>query len=151
VQNTWVLDGLCLSYLEFFCAICNNIRGASCLQQSVLQSVSQQERDLAHEICAPVAMHGDLMIPAHFTHHPLRVPSPDKINLRLSASEWERERDSLPACDAYTRRFWRELCYYLNYFRDARRPLIFILHIINNSLFIAHSIQQSHYRSNSLL
>lgn len=63
--------------------------GASCLQQSVLQSVSQQERDLAHEICAPVAMHGDLMIPAHFTHHPLRVPSPDKINLRLSARERE--------------------------------------------------------------
>jgi hypothetical protein len=111
------------------------------------QSVSKRERDLAHEICAPVAMHGDLMIPAHFTHHPLRVPSPDKINLRLSA------RERLLAMHIYIHgaRFWRELCYYLNYFRDARRPLIFILHIINNSLFIAHSIQQSHYRSNSLL
>lgn len=57
------------------------------MSTTVSITVSQQERDLAHEICAPVAMHGDLMIPAHFTHHPLRVPSPDKINLRLSASE----------------------------------------------------------------
>jgi hypothetical protein len=62
------------------------------------QSVSKRERDLAHEICAPVAMHGDLMIPAHFTHHPLRVPSPDKINLRLSA------RERLLAMHIYTRR-----------------------------------------------